>query len=237
MKKRFVFGIAAIINIIYYFAIASNIELDCKWVVLITLPMWVLLLIADFQKDVKKKRTFYALGVVGFFFLIIYAELIFVGGREQAGEDYSYIIVLGNGFSEDDISQNAKNRLDTAFEYGNDNSAIYVLAGGLKRKHTEAYFMKEYLMEKGVSSDRIILEDKSTDTYENLYNTYNLIGNQKVLLVTNRFHLWRSSQLAKSIGFTNVQQVHAPTEGFLLPYCYMREMGAIVREMIIGRIW
>lgn len=239
MKRRktvWFYMILVLANVGYYFIVAQNKELDCTWIILATLPIWFFLLFAELEKEKRKRKVIKGLGIVGCTAFIVFFSFIFIGGREQVQDEYSYIVVLGNGFSEDGISQNAKNRLDTAYEYGKDKDVIYVVAGGLKKKHTEAFLMKEYLREKGVSDEKIVLEDHSTDTYENLCYAYEMIGDQRILLVTNRFHLWRSVQLAKSVGFTKVQQTYAPTVKMLLPYCYMREIGAIVREVLRGRI-
>jgi len=233
MKKSVWFYIALIlIDIVYYFIVAQNKELDFTWIVLAALPIWSILLYAEFEKEKRKRNIIRGLGIIGCTAFIAFLSFIFMGGREQVKEEYAYIVVLGSGFSEDDISKNAKNRLDTAYEYGKDRDVIYVVAGGLKKEHTEAYLMKEYLVKKGASEEKVIIEDRSTDTYENLSFTYEIIGDRKILLVTNRFHLWRSVQLAKSVGFTQVQQAYAPTVKLLLPYCYMREIGAIMREVV-----
>ncbi len=241
MKKRrkvFICILFAVIaaNIIYYLYISQNKYFDCTWVVLLWLPIWCCFLGGEvFQSELVRTIT-RRLGSCGLIFFVLVIFFIYWGGATTVeGKGYQYVVVLGSGFEGDTISQNALRRLDTALQCKEDS--IYVVAGGLKNEHTEAYFMKEYLMECGVSENCIIMEDKSTDTYENLRNAKLLIGAEEIVVVTSRFHLWRSMKLAESVGFENVKGVAAPVEPQYALYCYMREIGAICREILLNRIF
>ena len=68
--------------------------------------------------------------------------------------------------------------------------------------------MRIWLTEKGIEPSRIIKEDKSTSTTENLNFSFNIIrangGNpaKGVAIVSNYFHLYRAKHMAASLGAT-----------------------------------
>ena len=82
---------------------------------------------------------------------------------------------------------------------------------------SESECARRELIEKyGIDSGRIIMEDESTDTEENLEFSLEKIGDPKarVGIVTNSFHECRALAIAKKVGFEDVQPVPATT---LLP--------------------
>ena len=102
-----------------------------------------------------------------------------------------------------------KKRLDKAYELlmKNQDSAA-VLSGGQGDDETvsEAESMRAYLVNKGVSEDRLIIEDKSTSTISNMRNSMELIRqagleNKKISAVSNDFHIKRILKQAKQCGF------------------------------------
>ena len=70
----------------------------------------------------------------------------------------------------------------------------------------------------GVDEKRILTEDKSTDTYENLENTLSLIGkeNPEITIVTDGFHQFRAGLICDDMGIEKTS-LSAKTPLFLLP--------------------
>lgn len=67
---------------------------------------------------------------------------------------------------------------------------------------SEARAGYRYLIEKGVSSSEITIEEKSTNTLENMQQSRDwFTGFDEVVLVTNRYHLERLQTLAKGLNF------------------------------------
>ncbi|MCU9810564.1 YdcF family protein [Paraclostridium sp. AKS81] len=81
------------------------------------------------------------------------------------------MIVLGASVKNTTPSLTLRGRLDKAIQYldeSKDDCYIVVSGGkGSDEKLSEAKAMENYLVEHGVNKDKIILEDKSTNTYEN----------------------------------------------------------------------
>lgn len=69
---------------------------------------------------------------------------------------------------------------------------------------TEAQAMKDWLVEQGIDSSRIYLEDRSTNTWENLSFAKNILEEnhlpQRVLVVSDRYHLFRCSRILDKLG-------------------------------------
>ena len=93
-----------------------------------------------------------------------------------------------------------KYRLDAVIEFNklNPNMKIIVSGGqGQGEDVTEAFAMRKYLVDKGVSENLIICEDKSTSTYENFLFTKELLekeignGDYIITVVTNNFHMYK----------------------------------------------
>ncbi|MEI3193353.1 MAG: YdcF family protein [Lachnospiraceae bacterium] len=93
-----------------------------------------------------------------------------------------YLVVLGAQVRGTVPSRALKKRLDTAAEYLGKNLETKVVVSGGKgagEEITEAEAMENYLLELGIEKDRIIMEDRSTTTSENLRYTGELIDREK----------------------------------------------------------
>lgn len=108
------------------------------------------------------------------------------------------IVILGYALADDGtMKQTLIERLNAGLKIAEryPNSKIIVSGGVPKQGVTEAGAMSEWLISKGIDKERIILEDKSTDTVENgLFSTAKLedAGLKDVTLVTSASHMRRA---------------------------------------------
>lgn len=115
-------------------------------------------------------------------------------------EEVDYVIILGAGLQGDELSNTLKKRLQTGTEFLENHDDIPVVVSGGQgpgESISEAEAMGNYLIEEGISEDRIHYEKKSTTTYQNLNYTKQLLkglGAQdpKVLIITSEYHLVRA---------------------------------------------
>ena len=109
---------------------------------------------------------------------------------------------------------------------------------GSNEEISEAQCMYNYLTEKGIASDRIIMEDESTTTSENLEFSKKIIEekgyNKDIAIVTDGFHEFRASMLAKKVGLNPTGSVSADTPLYLLATYHFRETIAIANEAVFG---
>lgn len=152
-----------------------------------------------------------------------------------------YIIVLGCVLRGDQPGIFLKQRLDTAYNYLVQNeSSKAILSGGQgdNEQISEAQCMYNYLVDKGIDSDRLIIEDKSTSTKENFENTAKLLKSKgiqadELLIVTNEFHEYRASEFAKRSGFkASSYPSKTPWNGYM-PFV-TREIFAIVYQIYLN---
>ena len=103
---------------------------------------------------------------------------------------------------------------------------------------SEALAMKNYLLEKGMDSDRIIMEDKSTSTYENIQNSLKILDelgmSHDMTIVTDGFHQYRASLIAKAQGVENVTAYSAYTEPRYLFTYWVREWLGLTHFFMLG---
>ncbi len=177
--------------------------------------------------------------VAGLIVLVEAMVVIHMFSRTDA-YDLDYLIVLGTYVEDDQPSTSLKQRLDTAMEYMEVNEDIIVIVSGGKgteEQLSEAYVMATYLMNNGVDSERILMEDKATSTRENLIFSFEMIPEDaSVGVVTNSFHVYRAMALAKKLDLDNVKGIAAPSQKLLLPSNMAREFFVTIKEKIMGYI-
>ena len=163
------------------------------------------------------KMTYRAL-VAAFlvFFLIIESRV--VGAMTAAPPpNLDYCIVLGAGLVGTEPSNPLHVRIDRAAKYLTANPDTILIASGGQGSDeiiSEAECIKNRLVSVyGIDEERIILEDKSRSTEENLENSLQLINNPDVSvgIISNGY---RALLIAEHAGFTNACSVPATT---LLP--------------------
>lgn len=131
-------------------------------------------------------------------------------------DNLDYIIVLGAGVRGTTPSRPLRLRIQTAYDYMINNTDTILIASGGQgsdEQISEAACIRNTLVEMGLDETRIMVEDESRDTIENIRNSYEFIPDKdsEVGIVTNSFHIWRSVSIAKSEGYRNVSGVPAKT--------------------------
>ncbi|SET15200.1 YdcF family protein [[Clostridium] polysaccharolyticum] len=166
--------------------------------------------------------------------------IIIKNGFMPASKDADYMIVLGAQVNGTKVSKALRYRLDAAYDYAvkNKNTKIIVSgAQGYREDVTEAQAMRDYLVEKGISEKRILMEEKSTNTNENIKYSKELLENADyVVIVTNRFHLFRGVRIARKQLSQKVEGVGADTGTVLFLNYYVREAFAVIKDGILNHI-
>lgn len=152
-------------------------------------------------------------------------------------KNLDYIIVLGAQVKESGPSVVLRYRLDRAVSYlkENDNTLVIVSGGqGANEKTTEASVMKEYLVNNGINENRIIIEDKSNTTKENLINSKKITrDNKSIGIVTNNFHMYRALLIGKKYK-VNAVGIPSKSNSYYLPNNLLREVFAYIKFIILG---
>lgn len=117
-------------------------------------------------------------------------------------QDVDCIIVLGAGIWGDKPSPMLEDRLLEAISlYENNVSSKIIMSGDHGEKdYDEVNIMKNFAIEKGVSSEDIFMDHAGFSSYESIYRAKEVFEAKKVVIVTQEYHLYRSLYIANKLG-------------------------------------
>jgi uncharacterized SAM-binding protein YcdF (DUF218 family) len=149
------------------------------------------------------------------------------------------VIVLGAGLDDGRrVPPLLANRLErgrsvyeTLASHGAAEPVLIVSGGkGSDERVPEAAAMAAYLTERGFPAGRLILEDRSRNTEENLTFSKAIIDKRRpgarCVIVTSNFHAFRAAIIARRLGI-NGQVTGAPTAAYYWPGAMLREFAAV----------
>lgn len=185
------------------------------------------------------------LGYIGFVFaaFLVYSS-VYGWATRRFGKPVGAVVVLGAGLlGGERVSPLLSARLDLGMElYERSRAAgletVLVPSGGrgADEKLAEAEAMGNYLREKGVPNQHILLEDRSTDTRENLEYSAEVIRRagvgEDVAVATNSYHAFRAATLMRDAGVPGYA-VGSPTARYYWPSATVREFIAILRDNLV----
>jgi len=99
--------------------------------------------------------------------------------------------------------------------------------------------MERYLISRGIPKDRIIKEEKATDTNENLIYSREIIdsrGGGSTAIVSSDYHIFRTRLLAKKQGLSAVMLSAKSSLPVLRINYAVREGFALVKAKLLGNI-
>ena len=173
----------------------------------------------------------YPLGLVTAFFCAQEFKMLRMA-RAVPAPGADYMIILGARVKGRCPTRSLLRRIHAGAEYLKQNPATKVIGSGGRgpgEDISEAECICETLVELGISRDRILLEDQSVSTRENLFFSMKMTGTKgSYVLVTNGFHMYRTITLAKELGMEGVSGLSASSEPVLLLNYYVREFFALI---------
>lgn len=121
-------------------------------------------------------------------------------------EDYLYALILGAKVHEGGIlSDMLRDRMDAGIALYKEGSVKkLLLSGDNSGKWGEVTAMKEYAMQNGVPEADIIMDEEGFSTYESLSRAKQVYGIEKLVIVTQKYHLYRALYIAKHMDITAV---------------------------------
>ena len=117
-------------------------------------------------------------------------------------EDVDCIIVLGCQVKDDgSLSHMLRDRLMRALEVYEVGAAPKLLMSGDhgREDYDEVGAMKDYAIENGVPSENVFMDHAGFSTYETVYRAKEIVEADKVIIVTQEYHLYRALYIAEQL--------------------------------------
>lgn len=117
-------------------------------------------------------------------------------------ENVDCILVLGAGIWGDKPSPMLEDRLLQAISlYNNGVSSKIMMSGDHgKKDYDEVNIMKQFAIEKGVPSEDIFMDHAGFSSYESIYRAKEIFKAKKIIIVTQKYHLYRAIYIANQLG-------------------------------------
>ena len=148
--------------------------------------------------------------------------------------DVDCIIILGAGIWEDKPSPMLEDRLLEGIKlYQNSVSdKIIMSADHGRREYDEVNIMKNYAIEKGIPSENIFMDHAGFSTYESIYRAKDIFEAKKVVIVTQKYHLYRALYIANQLGLEAYGVGADPRQYIGATYRELREILARDKDFI-----
>ena len=117
-------------------------------------------------------------------------------------KDIDCIIILGAGIWGDKPSPMLEDRLLEGISLYEDNVSSKIIMSGDhgKEDYDEVNIMKNFAIEKGVPSENIFMDHAGFSSYESIYRAKEIFKAKKVVIVTQKYHLYRALYIANKLG-------------------------------------
>lgn len=214
-----IWGVAGI-----FFCLLGLLLSRREW--LLRIPKWI-------------RKCFVVCCALGVLLFVLVEGMIISRFSSQAAPGADYMIVLGAQWKPNGPGYMLQKRLEEAVDYLNQNpDTMVIVSGGQGHDEviSEAEGMKGYLTEAGIPEERILTEDKSASTEQNLSYSAEFLNKEEdtVVLVTNNFHMFRALMLAKKLGYAHIEGQSAASYPAMVPNNMVREFFGVVKEFLTG---
>ena len=116
-------------------------------------------------------------------------------------ENIDAILVLGCKVNGTNPSMMLGNRLDMGIKLYNGMDTKLLLSGDHGTKeYDEVNAMRDYVLEQDIDTHNVFLDHAGFSTYDSMYRAKEVFGIKKVIIVTQRYHLYRSLYIANKLG-------------------------------------
>lgn len=135
-------------------------------------------------------------------YMISYANKYILTEEDLKSEDFDCIMVLGAGLWDGEPSPMLQERLDFGLiAYETECSEKLLMSGDHGRKeYDEVNKMKELAVQNGVPADNVFMDHAGFSTYESMYRARDVFQVEKMVIVTQEYHLYRAVYNARKLG-------------------------------------
>ena len=160
----------------------------------------------------KFKRIISACLLIGFLiaqipvlinaYMFEFSNRYIISVDEASLEEYDCVLVLGAGVWGNSPSHMLEERLNRGIEVYNTGCTDRILMSGDhgREEYDEVNVMKGFAVDSGVEADTVFMDHAGFSTYESMYRARDVFGVNKVIIVTQKYHLYRAVYNARKLG-------------------------------------
>ena len=178
------------------------------------------------------------------------AEDRIISSDEAVNLNADCIIVLGAGVRADGTpSPMLKDRLlegIALYELGV-SDRLLMSGDNTKKGYDEVNTMKQYAIDHGVPSEHIFMDHAGISTYDSIYRAKEIFQAEKIIIVSQKYHLYRALYISDSLGvdaygvsadpviyagqeFREIREIVARTKDFVK--CIIKPPASILGDVI-----
>ena len=205
--------------------------------------------VSKYGKPIKNSFIFigFVVALVFLFALIINLNIVAntndniysVDELIKLDKDFDCILILGAGIRADGSpTPMLRDRLLAGLEaYQHLNTVPIFLSGDSENgDYTETVTMRNVLVEKGVEESQIISDGYGLSTYESIWRAKNIYGFNKILIVSQKYHLHRAIYIANEFDMVAYGVDGALTTYGKQPIYNLREYLARIKDVLYAEI-
>jgi len=250
VRLNIVFLIFGILFVMYFIVVSINWgRADIFNIIMVIFGLvWIITTIKinkiynKFGKLPKIIKIFFKTILFSFLLSFVIVESIIIYNmRTTATANAEYIIILGCQVDGSIPSIPLLRRVNTAINYLNKNQNTNVVISGGQgpgENITEAMAMKRILIQNGINENRILEENNSRSTMENIKYSdklYNL-KDKNIIIVSTDYHMFRALSTAKKLNYKNIKSLPSRSQFSVLPVYLLREYVAVIYYKISKKI-
>lgn len=111
------------------------------------------------------------------------------------------ILILGAGVKDGKPKPMLRDRLLTGIELYKSGAAKKIIMSGDhgRADYDEVNVMRAFALEQGVKAEDIFLDHAGFSTYDSVYRAKNIFGAENIIIVSQKYHLYRALYIAKKL--------------------------------------
>lgn len=122
--------------------------------------------------------------------------------EEASDKNFDCVLVLGAGVWGESPSPMLEERLNRGIEVYKTGCADRLLMSGDhgRTEYDEVNVMKDFAVDKGAVAEEVFMDHAGFSTYESMYRAKDVFQVEKVVIVTQKYHLYRAIYNARKLG-------------------------------------
>lgn len=157
-----------------------------------------------------------------------------ISAKDAANMNADCIVVLWAAVRNGEPSPMLEDRLKQGIDlyYSGASNRILMSGDHTKKYYDEVNIMKQYAIDKGVPSEYVFMDYAGISTYDSMYRVREIFMANKVIIVTQRYHLFRALYIAKSLNLDAYGVASDPIIYAGQEYREVREIAARVKDFM-----